>query len=202
MGGGADERGIMGHIDGAMGGQIYETEQLVQAVHESLRRIARRRFRERYGSRADRLTIQPTMIANDVLVELGNQRVNWQNSDQFFAIAARIMLRILTDYERARLAKKRGGGARGKALNDEVVGADGDPAAGALRDEAKSGLLRAMESLHEEHPRRAEVATLHAILEMPLPKVADSLGISLATAERDWKRAKEWLAKEMGGDGE
>src|SRR6476661_5513574 len=80
-------------------------EQLLPIVHAELRRLARRHMaRENPGH-----TLQPTALVNEVYLRLVDlRRMHWQNRTPFFAIAARLMRRILVDFARARHYQKRG----------------------------------------------------------------------------------------------
>src|SRR5262245_65869329 len=85
-------------------------DQLIPLVHEELRRLAKRYMRRERGQRAAR-TLQTTALVNEAYMRLIDaQRVQWQNRAHFFAIAARLMRRILVDYARAQHYAKRGGG--------------------------------------------------------------------------------------------
>lgn len=81
---------------------------LYSAVYAELRRIASRQFRkERSGH-----TLQPTALVNEAYCQLvGQQGRDFRNRTHFFAVAARIMRRILIDYARRHRSDKRGGGA-------------------------------------------------------------------------------------------
>ena len=84
-------------------------QQLVPIVHEELRRLARRQMAaERPGH-----TLQPTALVNEAYLRLVNlKQMQWQNRAHFFAMAARLMRRILVDFARSRGYQKRGGGAK------------------------------------------------------------------------------------------
>src|SRR5918994_7834251 len=79
-------------------------DQLAPPVYEELRRMARRHMnRERAGH-----TLQTTALVNEAYLRLIDQRhVRWQNRAHFFAIAARLMRRILLDDARRRGRDKR-----------------------------------------------------------------------------------------------
>lgn len=179
---------------------------LVNAVYEDMRAIAHGRMRWEFGPRKDQISLQATDLANRVLMEIQNQRQIAANTEQFFAIAARLLMRRLTDYQRARLALKRGSGSRGEALEEGAhTGAAGRGGGrGGAGDDSGSGpgdaLLAAMELLHEANARQAEVVTLHVWAGQPLPRVAEMLGVSLPTVERDWRFAKAFLKDRVGDE--
>src|SRR5580765_6835155 len=83
-------------------------DELVPMVHRELNRMAKNYMgRERVGH-----TLQTKALVNEAYLRLVHQKnVHWQNRAHFFAIAARMMRRILVDYARSRHVAKRGGGA-------------------------------------------------------------------------------------------
>jgi len=167
-------------------------------VYDDLHNVASDRLRKRFGETLDGMTISPTSLTNDVAIALMNQRAQWQNSEHFIAIATRLMLRLITDYQRERLAATRGGGNRGRAIGpgDEFAG---EADIGALNEESGSATAL-IGRLHELYPRKAEVVTLNVIADRPLHRVAQMLGVSIPTVERDWRFAKAWLSKELRND--
>jgi len=98
---------------------------------------------------------------------------------------------LVIDYQRERMAMKRGNGVRARA-SDESLEVESPEAT----HEQPTDLVRAaLARLAEEYPRKAEVVTLHIVCGHPMPRVAKMVGVSLATAERDWIFAKAWLGE-------
>jgi RNA polymerase sigma factor (TIGR02999 family) len=84
-------------------------DALVPLVHDELKRIARRHMHHERGEH----TLQPSALVNEACIgRLDVTRIEWQNRAHFFAMAARVMRRILVDSARARKFQKRGGGAQ------------------------------------------------------------------------------------------
>jgi DNA-directed RNA polymerase specialized sigma24 family protein len=191
------------------GGDGQAFARLVDAVYDDLRRIANRRMGQRFDGRPlAALTLQPTAIAGDAIMELRRQRAAWQNSDHFFAIATRLIERLIRDYRKRRGAAKRGAGARHVALDERVARSVATPTpsgpvepGGASGIDSFSPILRALERLHDEYPRKAEVVTLHVICGHPLSKIALMLELSPAQIQRDWSFAQSWLKREAAGAG-
>src|SRR6185295_63856 len=73
-------------------------EHLIPLVFTDLRRIAGSMFK----AESEAHTLQPTALVNEVYVRLLQQKVQWQNREQFFAVAGMLMRRILVDYAKAR----------------------------------------------------------------------------------------------------
>ena len=164
-------------------------EALVPLVHHELRRIARRQMgKERRGH-----TLQATALVNEAfmrLIEL--KRMTWQNRAHFFAMAARVMRRILVNAALARGYQKRGGVAQRVTLDEGlVVSPELSPDLIAL-DEA----LTALETTHQ---RKAQVVELRFFGGMSVEETAEALHVSAVTVMRDWRFAKLWLLREMSG---
>ena len=170
-------------------------EQLMPLVYSQLRAQARRHLRhERSG-----MTLQSTALVHEVYLRLvRTQDVDWQDRRHFFALSAQIMRRILVDAARARHAAKRGGDAErvghSSAVDlDRIPAGDSDPASSicALDD--------ALESLAKIDPRRAKVIELRFFGGFSVQETADVLQISPQSVMRDWRLARAWLARELGG---
>jgi RNA polymerase sigma factor (TIGR02999 family) len=162
-------------------------EQLIPIVHEELRRLARRHMaRERPGH-----TLQPTALVNEVYLRLVDiRRMHWQNRAQFFAIAARLMRRILVDVARSRKYQKRGGGAKKVSLDPALLpGVQPSTDIVALDD--------ALRTLSEMDPRKGQVVELRFFGGLSVEETADVLQISSDTVTRDWKLAKIWLQGQL-----
>ena len=151
-------------------------------VYEDLRRVARNFLaRERQDH-----TLQPTALVNETYLRLVDQnRVEWQDRAQFFAIAARLMRRILVDHARRRQAKKR-----------VTIVPPPDPDAGLATDQRQVDILtldRALDQLSALEPRKVEVAILRFIGGLTVEETASVLGVSPRTVKSDWKLARTWL---------
>ena len=166
-------------------------ERLLPLVERELHRLAHHYMsRENPGH-----TLQTSALVNEAYLKLCDQtRVRWQNRAHFFAIAARIMRRFLTNYARDRHRDKRGGHAVQVSLSEVAV----------MSEERSAELLaldEALERLAEFDPRKASVVELRHFGGLTAAETAEVLGVSVVTVERDWKAAKAWLAKEVRGEG-
>ena len=160
---------------------------LVELVHEELHRLARRYMAaERSGH-----TLQPTALVNEAYLRLVDvQQVQWQGRGHFFAVAARVMRRILVDSARARLYQKRGGGAAVVSFDEATFPAStSDPDLVALDD--------ALTALAQVDERKSSVVELRFFTGLSLSETAEALGVSPDTVTRDWKMAKVWLLREV-----
>lgn len=168
-------------------------ERLLPLVYTELRAIAAKHLRaERPGH-----TLQPTALANEAYLRLrGLGDVPWHDRAHFFAIASRIMRRVLVDHARANLAQKRGAGAPMVQLHD---GLREGPA--TTMDAAELiDLDRALDQLAAEEPRLSRLIELRFFGGLKIEEVSALLGCSPRTAKRDWAFARAWLLHKLRAD--
>jgi RNA polymerase sigma factor (TIGR02999 family) len=171
------------------GGDLAARDQLVPLVYEELRRRAKAYLRrERPGH-----TLQPTALVHEAYLRLARQeRVVWQNRAQFFGLAAQMMRRILVDQARAHQMAKRSGQWARVTLDDFV----------ARRDPLDLDVLdlhSALDELTRFDERKSRVAELRFFGGLSLEETSHVLGISVATAEREWQAARAWLFSRLTG---
>ena len=173
-------------------GEESALAELTPIVHNELRRLARAFLRrERDGH-----TLQTDALVNEAyvrLVDLG--RIPWRDRTHFFALAARLMRRILVDYARSRHYQKRGGGVQPVPL--EVAGD-----VSVARGEDLVALDDALGALARVDPRKAQVVELRYFGGLSVAEVAEMLAVSEQTVMRDWRLAKMWLMRELSGRAE
>lgn len=170
-------------------GDATALDRLVPLVHAELRRLARRQMAgERPGH-----TLQTTALVNEAYMRLSDlQRVEWQDRGHFFAMAARLMRRILVDHARARRVQKRGDGVRPAAID----------AARSVAIPARSidllALDEALTALAALDERKAQVVELRYFGGLTAGETAAALEVSEETVHRDWRLAKLWLLRTLG----
>ncbi len=172
-------------------------DKLMAVVYADLKRMAAGHLRRQFGDRAELITLEPAALVNESYMMLIRQRKAYDNRGQFFAIATRMMLRVLVDYRRKHQAAKRGGAVtRIKLVLDERQVADERlPRIDPIEVEELAAALERLESLD---PRKAEVVKMRVVWGLRVPEIAESLGVSASTVERRWRFAKAWLADEFG----
>ena len=162
-------------------------DSILPIVHAELRRLAASYLsRERQGH-----TLQPTALVHEAYVRLIDQRqIDWNNRAQFIGLAAVMMRRILVNHARDRIADKRGGGAEHLPLTlaGEGIGA---PEVNLL------DLHEALNDLAATDPRKGRIVELKFFGGLTTTEIAENLGLSVATVERDWKFARAWLYRAM-----
>jgi RNA polymerase sigma factor (TIGR02999 family) len=164
-------------------------DQMLPVLYDELHRLA-----EAYLRREDPgHTLQPTALVHEAYLRLIDQRrVDWRNRAQFLGVAAGIMRRILVDHARGRAAQKRGGGAEAVSLS-LVEAPSGRPEVELI------ALEQALEQLTARDPRKAQVVELKFFGGLSAREIAEVMGISDATVEREWTFAKAWLYKAIEG---
>ncbi len=140
-------------------------DEVMAVVYADLERLAGKHMRQEFGSEFEALTLEPAALVNETFLKLVQQRNEFKNRGQFFAIATKLMLRALVDYHRAREAKKRGGGHVRVTLTGVAVAASPQPST------TIPALVEALEKLEALDKRKAEVVKLRVIwgLEMRAP---------------------------------
>ena len=182
-------------VHAANRGESGASDRLAEAVHDHLRAMARRHLVRDFGPGLGGVTIQPTILADDTLMKMLRQRQQFDGAGHFFAIASRLMMRVLVDYHRERKAQKRGGGAVKVSLSPEVD----VPARQAGDDVDVEALNGALDRLAELDARKADVVRYRVLWGFTTEETGKALGIAVATVERDWAFARAWLAKELAG---
>jgi RNA polymerase sigma factor (TIGR02999 family) len=164
--------------------------QLAPLVENELHRLAHKYMsRERPGQ-----TLQTTALVNEVYLRLiDTQQVSWQNRAHFFAISARMMRRILTDFARSRSYLKRGGEAVQVSWDEALVVSEEPDADIVAIDGALSQLAKV-------DPRKSQVVELRFFGGLSIEETAEVLKISQQTVMRDWKFAKAWLMRALSGE--
>jgi len=171
-------------------------DDLMRAVYDDLQHVAERHMTQRFGRDLPGVTMEPAALVNESFLKIIKQRNTYDNRGQFFAIATRIMLRVLVDYQRRRAAGKRGGELKRVTLSlAESPQANGH----AARDDAMievDTLVEALGRLEALDARKADVVKMKVVWGLQMGEIAHSLGVSLATVERDWSFSKAWLARD------
>ena len=161
--------------------------QLLPMVERELRRLARRQMG---GERPGHL-LQPTALVNEAYLRLVDiQQIRWQNRAHFYAVAARLMRRILVDTARSQQYQKRGGGTH-RVTFDEALPISTDT------PEQLVALDDALEALAAVAERKSRVVELRYFGGLTIEETAEVLKISPETVMRDWKFAKTWLLREL-----
>lgn len=164
--------------------------ELLPAAYKELRKLAAYFLRQERPNH----TLQPTALVHEAYLRLIKQKdICWQNREQFFAIAAQMMRRILVDYAKSQHRLKRGGDQANLSLQ-EVAEVTQEQVADLI------ALNDALTLLATLYPRKAQVVELRYFGGLSVEETAEVLNISDKTVMRDWSFAKAWLYQAIKKD--
>ncbi len=174
-------------LDALHEGSDQAAEKLLQAVYNELRRLATQRL----AAEAPGQTLQPTALVHEAYLKLVQEdRKDWKSRAYFFGAAAQAMRRILVDRARKKARLRHGGDREREELSDSGLVAEPDSLDLLALDEA-------LGKLASRDARKAELVQLRYFTGLTLEQCAEVLGISRATAERDWTFARAFLYQEV-----
>lgn len=169
-------------------GDPQAAEQLLPFVYEELRKLARLKLaHEKPGQ-----TLQPTALVHEAYVRLVSpaEQQHFDSRSHFYGAAAEAMRRILVESARRRSRLKRGHSMERQTLNEEAV-------AVPEVDTQLVELDAALQKLAATDPRSAELIKLRYFAGLTISQAAETLGIAVTTANRDWGYARAWLFREI-----
>src|SRR5262249_26024567 len=177
-------------------GDPHAAGQLLPLVYDELRKLAAHKLAHETPGQ----TLQPTALVHEAYLRLvaspqgeRQEETPWDSRGHFFAAAAEAMRRILVESARRKNRVKHGGGLQRVDLDDQDVPVRPPPDEVLALDEALTRLA-------EEDAEAARVVQLHFFAGLSIEQAAEALGISRATAYRQWSYARAWLRCAIGGD--
>lgn len=152
-------------------------------LHESASRLLRHERRSH--------TLTPTALVNEAFIRLARQRKRvWESPERFLAAATGMMKRVLSNHARDRQALKRGGTNCPAHLDEAAIP--------EIRGGSSITTVRnTLERLRARDPRAADIVELRLYRGLGNDVIADMLGLSLRTTEREWAAARAWLQAEL-----
>jgi RNA polymerase sigma factor (TIGR02999 family) len=164
----------------ARSGDADKLGAVFAALYPELKRLAA------WRSQAEGATITPTVLVHETYLKLvRSQDLDLRDRRHFFACAARVMRQILVDHARAVASAKRGGGAAAVPLPGDLAGPESSV--------DWVDLDRALDALDDIDPRQRELVELRYFAGLGRDEVAELLGCSARTVERNWLRARAFL---------
>lgn len=161
-------------LQGWRNGDPSAERQLFSAVYRELRGLAGRLMQP---ERRDH-TLQPTALVHEAYLRLFPTAADWQHRAHFYAVAARVMRRVLIDHARSRARAKRGGASGRVTLNEEVMAAGSGDLDAHILDRA----LDRLEALDERKARFVEMRYLAGLSNR---EIAEAAGVSERTVKRE-----------------
>jgi RNA polymerase sigma-70 factor (ECF subfamily) len=171
-------------------GDARALDQLAPLVESELRRVA-----QAYLSReAPGHTLQPTALINEAYVRLIEWKtVEWRSRAHFYAVAAKIMRRVLVNHAVRSGSQKRGGDVVLVSLVEADSVADRENAEIVALDAA-------LDRLAQFDPRKSQLVELRFFGGLTAEEAAEVMGSSLRSVNREWSLARAWLFRELGGE--
>jgi RNA polymerase sigma factor (TIGR02999 family) len=167
-------------------GKQEALDRLMPVVYDELRRLESRYMRRERSHH----TLQTTALVNEAYLRMVDMKVSWQDRAHFFAVAARLMRRLLVHHARAHhRAKPECNGE--KVSNDDAAEISYKPASNLV------ALDEALTQLATFDERKSDIVELHYFGGLSNDQVAEALGISRATVQRELRLAKAWLNREL-----
>ena len=166
-------------------------DQLMPVLYDELRDAARRQL----AHGPDGGTLSATGLVHEAYLKISKQsNLSWRDRSHFMALASLAMRHVLVDRAKARLRHKREGEARPVTLEEHLI-------ADAQQPEALIQISDALERLAAEEPRLAHIVDCRFFGGFSEPELADALGVTVRTVQRDWVKARALLRRALDGDG-
>lgn len=186
----ADPTALTRALAAARDGDTSATDALLGLVYDELRAMARAQMRRL----APGHTLQATALVHEAWLRLvPDGGLDFQSRACFFGAAGRAMRNVLVDQARRKQAQKRGGG------QVHHVDVDMAPPNAELPVTDVLAIDEALTRLESEAPRKVRLVELRVFAGMSMPEIADALGTSLSTTEREWRFTRAWLAEALEG---
>jgi len=170
-------------LDAAAKGDRVATAAILPLVYADLRATAAALM----AGEAAGHSLDATALVHEAYLRLVGPAGRWESRRHFFGAAAESMRQILVDAARRKKAEKRGGKqARADIDLDRLAAAEADPDRWLMLDEALTAFAA-------EDPDGAELAKLRLCVGLPIEEAGEVMGMSRATAFRQWNFARAWL---------
>jgi RNA polymerase sigma factor (TIGR02999 family) len=164
--------------------------RLMPVVYDELKRLAHHRRRDNDPT----ATLSTTELVHEVFLKLAaGAPTEWESRAHFFGAASHAMRQVLVDFARRRNATKRGGGLERVSLGE------GDAALDIELDEILA-VNDALTQLERVDPRLRAIVDLRFFAGRDEREIAQMLGVSTRTIERDWLKARLVLLDALGRD--
>jgi RNA polymerase sigma-70 factor, ECF subfamily len=168
--------------------------KLMTLVYGELRRLAAQYMRRERKEHS----MPPTALVHEAYIRLINLRLtSWKNRSHFYAVAALLMRQILVDQARRRLAAKRGDGGLHVSIDDPGIQGAPQLTRKPNRFEDVIAVDEGLTALARINLRQSRIVELRFFAGMSNKEIAEALGSSERTVEREWRAAQAWLAARL-----
>src|SRR5262245_59243016 len=163
-------------------------DALAELAYQELRKIARLHLAAHRDPALGDRTLDTTALVHEAYLKLaGGTPGAWRDEAHFRAVASVAMRHILVDRARTRAAHRHGGGLQQVSLDEHAVASDDDP-------ETLLAIDAACARLAETAPRLARLVELRFFGALSEAEVAQELGVTVRTVQREWAKARALLA--------
>lgn len=172
------------------GGDAAARDRLLEVMYDQLRRLAVGQLRRHRA----RMSLQPTELVHEAFLKLDG-RAPYKDRGHFMALCATAMRHILIDAAKHRFAQKRGGGQADVTLEEALLPDRKDV-------DRVLAVGQALDRLRQIDERLVQVVECRFFTGLTESETAEALGVSARTINRDWARARAWLARTLGDEPE
>lgn len=169
------------------GGDQAAANELAELVYAQVRAIAGKHLRQY----RHHLTLQPTELANELFLRLIASQIDWQDRRHFYGVVSVAMRRLLVDAARAHSADRRGGGLVHVTLSAASDAVDASESSDA------AALEEALQALRTLDARKCEIIELNYLLGLKREEIAEVVGVSVPTVDRELRFARAWLRQRL-----
>ena len=170
-------------LEALRGGRHDSLDRLMPMVYDELRAIAHRHLA---GRRSGDSLVTQALVNEAYLKMVDQSQARWKDRAHFLALASVAMRQVLVDRARARMALKRGGSRRSVTLDDDTIAVDSEA-------ESLLEIDDALERLSRFSPRLAHIVECRFYGGLSHEEIAEALGVTVRTVERDWAKARMLL---------
>jgi RNA polymerase sigma factor (TIGR02999 family) len=176
-------------LKAASAGDRPAADQAFALLYADLQRMAHGRMR-----RSGNVTMLDTtaLVHESWLRFQGAGDVAFDDRQHFMGYAARVMHTVVIDFVRARRAEKHGGHVEHVTLNTAI----GDSA--TRHDDEVLRVHEAMQELAQADARLHDVVEMRYFGGLTEAEIAGVLGVTERTVQRDWQKARLYLAMALG----
>jgi RNA polymerase sigma factor (TIGR02999 family) len=169
-------------------------DELVGRVHDELRKMARQQLRKAPAG----ATLDTVALINEAWMKLADESgIDWQSRAHFYAVTARAMRFVVVDHARRASADKRGSGETLLPLDDELGPLQMADRSQPAAPELVLAVHAAIDQLATFNERLARIVECRFFAGMNDGELAEALGVTPRTVQRDWLRAKAWLQRAL-----
>lgn len=175
-------------LNAAAAGDQQAQKAAIDSLYEQLRQIALQQLGRSGGCNDSH--VSATALVNEAYLRVfGHAQPHWQNRQHLLAVTAQAMRNLLIDDLRRRQAAKRPPDEERLQLTEIAESLGDEVPADDLHD--------ALERLKRLDPRQAQIVDLRFFVGLTAEEIAEAMGISTATVQREWRMAKAWLKREL-----